>query len=179
MDKIKERYHVLHSFCLRPKIKFDGQNNKESVILILRAHPITQVYWVINAFILLITLILLNFVFVTFLNTGQILFLGSFGLAMIFSYIWFNFLSWYFNVGIATTQRIVDIDFHSVLYKEVTVAMLGKVEDVTSKTGGFFSSIFDYGNVFLQTAGTEANIEFLNIPKPSRVAEIINQLIHL
>ena len=76
-----------------------------------------------------------------------------------------------------TDERIIDIDFHSVLYKEVTIAMLKKIEDVTSKAGGFFSSLFDYGNVFVQTAGTEANIEFMNVPKPSQVAKIINQLL--
>ena len=60
----------------------------------------------------------------------------------------------------------------------MTIAIAGKIEDVTSKTGGFLSSIFDYGNVFVQTAGTEANIEFVNIPKPSQVAQIINSLIN-
>ena len=91
MDNIKEKHHALHSFCLRPRIKFDGQNNHEDTILILRAHPITQVYWVINTVILFVTLILLNFIFVKFLNPGQILFIDSFGLAIIFSYIWFKF----------------------------------------------------------------------------------------
>ena len=89
-----------------------------------------------------------------------------------------NFLSWYFNVGIGTNHRVIDIDFHSLLYKEVTIALLEKVEDVTSKTSGFFSAIFNYGNVFLQTAGTEANIEFMNIPRPALIVKIVNQLVH-
>jgi len=178
MEETKEKHHVFHAFCLRPKIKFEGQNSQEEIILVLRAHPATQIYWVINGLILIIILVLLNFIFPSFLNFARILFLNIFGLGIIFSYLWFNFISWYFNVGIVTNQRIVDIDFHNVLYKEVTIAILSKVEDVTSKTGGFFSAIFDYGNVFVQTAGTEANIEFLNIPKPAQVSKIINQLIH-
>jgi hypothetical protein len=72
---------------------------------------------------------------------------------------------------------VIDIDLHSILYKEVTMAVLGKIEDVTSKSGGFFSSIFNYGNVFVQTAGTEANVEFINIPRPSEVTKIINSLL--
>jgi hypothetical protein len=57
------------------------------------------------------------------------------------------------------------------------MAVINKIEDVTSKSGGFFSSVFDYGNVFVQTAGTEANVEFMNIPKPSEVVKIINSLL--
>lgn len=96
---------------------------------------------------------------------------------MILSYIWFNFISWYFNVGIITNERIIDVDFHAVIYKEVTETILPKVEDVTAKSGGFFSAIFNYGNVFVQTAGTEANIEFHNVPKPAEVTKIINDLV--
>lgn len=177
MDKTKESHLVFHSFCLHPKINFDGQNDVEKVILTLRAHPFTQIWWTINSFILLVVVILLNFILPSFLNLKQILIFDLFGLAITGSYFWFNFLGWYFNVGIITDERVVDIDFNSVLYKEVTIALLDKVEDVTSKAGGFFSSVFDYGNVFVQTAGTEANIEFMLVPKPSMVVEIINDLL--
>lgn len=178
MDNIKESHRAFHSFCLRPKIRFDGQNKKEEVILILRAHPITQIYWVINGFILFTILILLNFILPTFLDYYRVLFFDIFGLMITFAYVWFNFLGWFFNVGMVTTERVIDIDFNNVIYKEVTIAMLRKIEDVTSKSGGFFSSIFDYGNVFVQTAGTEANIEFMEVPAPSQVAKIINQLLN-
>jgi len=177
IGKIKESHKIYHSFCLRPKINFDGQNDHEDIVLVLRAHPVTQVFWLINGFILLITIILLNFIFPKFLDYYQILFFDLFGLVITLSYLWFNFLGWFFNVGIVTNQRVIDIDFKGVLYKEVTIAMLRKIEDVTSKSGGFFSSVFDFGNVFIQTAGTEANIEFMDIPKPSQVAKIINQLL--
>lgn len=177
MDKIKESHHSFHAFCLRPRLKFDGQNDTEDIILVLRAHPITQVYWIVNGFILIITFLLLNLLLLNFLDYYQLFFFDVFGFAIILSYVWFNFLGWFFNVGMVTDERVIDIDFHSVLYKEVTIAMLKKIEDVTSKAGGFFSSLFDYGNVFIQTAGTEANIEFMNIPKPSQVAKIVNQLL--
>ena len=177
MNKIEERHQVFHSFCTYPRIRFDGQHDREQVILILRAHPITQIFWLINSFFFLILVIgLISFVN-RLLSPGQIFFIMMFSFSLIFSYLWFNFLGWYFNVGLITNERAVDIDFHSVIYKEVTMAMASKIEDVTSKSGGFFCSFFDYGNVFIQTAGTEANIEFINIPKPSEVVRNINQMI--
>jgi hypothetical protein len=79
-------------------------------------------------------------------------------------------------VGLITNERIVDVDFYNVLYKEVTATRIEKIEDVTSKSGGFIESFFHYGDVFVQTAGNELNIEFLEVPSPSRVVRIINDL---
>jgi hypothetical protein len=113
----------------------------------------------------------------SFFSINQIFVLDCFGLAFLLTFIWINILNWYFNVGIVTNKRVVDIDFHGIIYKEVTVARLNKIEDITVKSGGYFASFFDYGNVFIQTAGTEANVEFENIPFPSQVAQSINQLL--
>lgn len=172
-----QSHQLLHSYCFRPIVRFETQGVNEQVILILRAHPITQLQWVINTFIIIILLVVLNYIFPSFFSLRQIIYINIFGVAFILSYIWFNFLSWFFNVGIITSERIIDVDFHNVIYKEVTATKLDKVEDVTSKTGGYFQSFFDYGNVFIQTAGTEANIEFMNVPKPSDVSRVIHDLI--
>ncbi|OGK10706.1 hypothetical protein A2767_04475 [Candidatus Roizmanbacteria bacterium RIFCSPHIGHO2_01_FULL_35_10] len=177
MHNLKSSHSLFHSFCIKPNYRFETQHANEQIILVLRAHPITQLPWIINSIVLFVVLIFLNFVFFNFLLPAQTFFANFFGLAFIFAYIWFNFLSWFFNVGIITNERIIDIDFHAVIYKEVTETQLSKVEDVTAKSGGFFASIFNFGNVFVQTAGTEINIEFYNIPKPAEVTKIINSLI--
>lgn len=105
------------------------------------------------------------------------MFTNIFGFAVLLSYIWFNFLNWFFNVGVVTTLRIIDVDFTSVIYKEVTETRLDRVEDITSKSGGYFESFFDYGNVFVQTAGKDTYIEYMNVPKPSEAVRIIDELI--
>lgn len=174
---IHQKHRFLHSFDLRPHLRFETQHSTEEVILALRAHPITQIFWIINSLILLVVIFFLNFVYPIFFDFIQLLFINVFGLAVVFAYIWFNFLGWFFNVGIITKERILDIDFHSVIYKEVTAAFLNKVEDVTVKSAGFFSSIFNYGNVFIQTAGSETNIEFIDVPNPTEASRIINDLL--
>jgi membrane protein YdbS with pleckstrin-like domain len=172
-----QNHKLFHSFCLYPEVRFETQENKEDVILVLRAHPVTQIYWFLNGLFFILILILLNYFISSFLNPSQTFFLNIFGIIFIFSYFWLNFLNWFFNVGVITSKRIIDIDFHGVIYKEVTEARLNRVEDITSKSGGYFQSFFDYGNVFIQTAGNEANIEFLNIPYPSQVVTKINELL--
>lgn len=176
-DKTNEHHQFFHSFCSYPKIKFSIQENDEEIILVLRMHPITQIFWLVNGIIFFIVLFLFNIFFSSYFSLNQIFFFNIFFISLIFSYLWFNFLNWYFNVGIITNKRVIDIDYHGVIYKEFTVAKLNKIEDITSKTGGYLQSIFDYGNVFIQTAGTEVNIEFINIPQPSKVVSVINNLL--
>lgn len=171
-------HQVLHAFCVRPEISFEAQGDNEEVILVVRAHPITQLYWIINGFLFLIMLLGINYFIPHFLQSAQILFLNAMIISGIFTYLWINILSWYFNVGIITNQRVIDVDLSSIIYREVTYTNLGKIEDVTSKGGGFIASYFNYGNVFIQTAGTEVNIEFIDIPHPADVAKLVNQLMN-
>ncbi|KKP29278.1 MAG: hypothetical protein UR15_C0018G0004 [Parcubacteria group bacterium GW2011_GWA2_31_28] len=176
-NKSYQSHHVLHSYCVYPETRFESQDNDEKVILTLRAHPFTQIHWIVKSFLLMIVFILINIFVASFLNLVQLIFLNFFGLVIVLSYVWFNFLNWFFNVGIVTTTQIIDIDFSSILYKEVSAARLNKVEDVTSKSGGYFESFFDYGDLFVQTAGAEKNVEFMNIPKPAEAIEVINTLL--
>ncbi|MCX7881093.1 MAG: hypothetical protein N2482_01095 [Patescibacteria group bacterium] len=177
MDNLKESHRTFHSFCFYPQARFDGQHDKEKPILVVRSHPITQLSWFFNGLLIFLLIIGFCLFFHSYLNFFELSFVIFFGLALLLSYFWLNFLIWYYNVGIITDERIIDIDFHPISYKEVSMTVLAKVEDVTSKTGGFLSSFFDFGNVFIQTAGTEINIEFFNIPYPAEVVQVINQLI--
>lgn len=177
MENNTQQHEILHSYCLYPNVKFETQADNETVLLVLRSHPTTQIYWIINAFIFFLLLIVANFVLPSLFTLSQSVFINLFGIIFIISYLWFNFLNWFFNVGIVTNQRIVDIDYTMIIYKEITATHLEKIEDITAKSGGYFPSLFDYGDVFIQTAGTEANIEFLNVPHPSQVVKIINGLL--
>ena len=173
----KSESRLLFSYLVYPKIKFETYEQGENIILLLRAHPITQISWIFYSIIIFVVLVAVNFVTPSFFTFDQIFILNCFGLAFLLSFVWMNILNWYFNVGIITNRRVIDIDFHGIIYKEVTVARLNKIEDITVKSGGYFASFFDYGNVFIQTAGTEANVEFENIPFPSQVTQNINQLL--
>lgn len=178
MDNIKTSHQIWHSFCLKPNIRFEAQTENEEVVLTVRAHPITQIPIIINGLILFIMIFCLNLILPQLLNSQQIILFNIFVFVIVFSYMWFNFLTWYFNIGIVTNHRVIDVDFHSILYKEVTYTNLNKIEDVTAKGGGFIASIFNIGNVFIQTAGTEVNVEFMDVPRPSFVAKIVNGLLN-
>lgn len=177
MDNLAPSHKLLHSYCTMSHTKFEAQGKDEQVYILVRAHPITQIFPLINAFFFIFLLFFANFFFPSFLSIIQILFINVFILVVVFNNLWFCFLNWYFNVGIVTNKQIIDVDFHVILYKEISYTQLQHIEDVTAKSGGFFESFFDFGNIFIQTAGTEVNTEFLNIPHPSGVSKIINSLL--
>lgn len=166
--KEKSGSSILTAFAAFPKdISFAGKHDGEEIVLLLRAHIITNVPWVLITLALLVTpLIIFPLAGALGLpigpGTGLALFLLWY--LATFTHAFINFLYWYFNVDIITNERVVDIDWKSITHREVTMALISKIQDVTPKQIGVLASIFDFGSVYIQTAGTEANIEFLNIP---------------
>lgn len=173
----KSENKLWFSYLTYPDIKFETYEEGEKVILLLRAHPFTQISWIFNTIIFIITAIVANFFLPQFLSFNRLFVFNCFVIVFILSFFWFNILNWYFNVGILTNKRLIDIDFSGILYREVTTARLDKIEDITIKSGGYFGSLFDFGSIYIQTAGMENYIEFNDIPYPSLVVEKINKLL--
>ncbi len=184
----KKQFSILttlfETYVPNPKsIHFKGQHKEEQLVLLLRKHWISNVGWVLTSIILaFIPLVGIPFIdvqdffpfplpFIYKLTGFVFWYIGTFG------YILLNFLFWFYNVNIITTSRIVDVDFIYLLYNEISSTVIENIEDVTYKRAGLFGSIFDFGNVFVQTAGTKPNIEFLTVPRPSEITSIITRLI--
>lgn len=158
---------------------FEGQDTNEKILLLLRAHPITNLKWIVPAILLFLApffaedvLLLLNISFTQVPQTFAIVFL-IINYLLVLIIVFEGFLHWYFNVYIVTNKNIVDVDFHSILFKNIDIAPLRNVEDVSSSMGGVLQAIFHYGHVFVQTAGTSRNIDFANVPRPHHVADFI------
>ena len=84
-----------------------------------------------------------------------------------------GFLNWYFNVNILTNERILDIDFNSLLFKNIDIAGLDDIQEVNTTKAGLLGLIFNFGTIMVQTAGAREAIDFTNIPQPYLVADII------
>ncbi|MEN8253748.1 MAG: hypothetical protein ABFQ62_05245, partial [Patescibacteria group bacterium] len=124
------------AFAPKPEgIFFDAQDREEQVVLLLRRHPITQIKW------FLIAIVLLFFPLVFQLMPLGDLLSPRFALAALFlwyliitGFIMESFLSWFFNVFIITDERVIDVDFLSLIYKNVSAAKIDNIEDITAAT---------------------------------------------
>ena len=173
----------LSAFMFMPQgVSFENQEQDETIVLLLRKHFITNLPWLFISVVLLLIPVTF-FPFVVINNLIPQLPIAFFRLVApvwyLFtgSYILVNFLMWYFTISIVTTERFLDIDFINLLNKKVAETRLSKVEDVTQRSGGFFEAFFDYGNVIVQTAGTEPVFLFQSVPKPQQLVRIIHQLL--
>lgn len=179
MRSLRRSTNPLAAFCAKPyKTNFATQDPEEKVLLILRKHPVTQVPWIL--------FVIVGIIMPSFIDPGAFLDFLPIKLQIASTIAWYmavlifgieSFLSWYYNVNIITDERVIDIDFTSLMFRNVTSAQLGKVEDVTSTAYGFMGTVFDYGDIRIQTAGAEVDIVFDLVPKPTLVARLLNELL--
>lgn len=159
------------------KVRFVGADKKEKIILLLRRHPITTLPWIITSLVLFSAPYFASF-FVPVdsfpINYQIIALLFWYLISLAFTIE--KFLSWFFNVNIVTDERIFDVDFLNLIYREITDAQIDQIQDVTVKVGGVARTVFDYGDVVIQTAAEIPQIEFLAVPKPDLVAQILREL---
>lgn len=172
-------HNPLSSFCYHPdRVSFETQDEEEKIVLLLRRHIITNVPWLLGAILMVLTpiIILPLFPILSFLPTNYqlIAILGWYLVTTAF--ILENFLSWFFNVNLITDERIIDIDFHNLIYKEVSDAKIDKIQDTTYNMGGVVRTMFNYGNVFIQTAAEVPTFEFLAVPQPDKVVKILKDI---
>ncbi len=176
-DNRKPLIKEFFSYIKYPNLYFELYEPGEKIIFLLRAHPFTQLKYIFHIAIIVFIIIIFNFIFKEYLSLYQLFIFNLFTIIFIFTYIWVIFLNWYFNVGIITNKKVVDIDFHGIIYKEITTTKLDNIEDITNKSSGYFGSLFNYGSIFIQTAGNKINIEFDNVPYPDEIIKKINHLL--
>lgn len=182
--ELNNSVHLFSAFCENPgDISFKNQEKGERVLLFVRKHFITNFPWIFIG-IILATLplivgplgFLLHFS-IAFLSAKLILFFTLFYYLFLMSFLYVRFITWYFNVSLVTTERIIDIDFSDVVYKNLAATKLSLVQDVSYDQTGVFRTIFHYGDVIVQTAGETKHFDFDAVPQPGKVVHIIGNLI--
>lgn len=177
--------HAFSSYFENPsKIKFTNKLHEEIMVLFLRKHFATNTPWILKAIAMALIPVLFELLAsFGFYSTGFISISGKFIVYFfyyffIFSgYIFVNYMTWFYNISLVTNIRVVDIDFSDVVFENVAATKISQLEDVNYKQIGILRSIFDFGDVFVQTAGAARNFEFLAVPHPENVIRIINSLL--
>lgn len=187
-------HHALSSAAITPGIfsalihhphgiAFAHQEKNEQIILFTRSHFITNLPWLFITFIA----IFIPPLFIPFWRSLNIPFsspslsvtiiLLLFYYLILIGFAFYNFCNWFYNIGIVTQKRILDIDFMHLSYIDIAITQLPEVEDVVHRQKGFFASFFDYGDVIAHTVPGKENFVFENIPHPTQVVDIMSKLI--
>lgn len=159
------------------KVDFINKDPEEKVVLFLRKHPITNLKWIIAAFVMIIFPAFASILPIfDSIPANYTLLLWASWYMITLSYIFENFLNWFFSVNIVTDERLFDVDFYNLIYRKITDANIDQIQDVTVQIGGGLRTMFNYGDVIIQTASEIPEIEFEAIPMPDRVAKVLREL---
>ncbi len=156
-------------------IKKLNLKENERIVKIVRCYPLTYFFPILATFILIATPFFFLFLFFSWGLIGLVIFLGLIFLGIIYGAR--EFVLWYFNVFVITNQRIVDIDQRGFFDRIVSEAPFEKIQDISYRIKGIFQTLFHYGNIQIQTAGTALRLELKNIYQPEKVQELITYLI--
>jgi len=176
--------HLFTTFTKNPRgISFAEEEDDEDIILFLRRDFVTNVPWIIATVGLAFVPFLIRFIFT---SSGFSLFtlphnisfvLVTFYYLIVVGFAFANFVSWFYNIGLVTTKRGVDIDFTELSTINVGTAALPDIIDVEYTQQGLFQSFFDFGDVRLRVEATGEVFIFEKVPRPTEVAGTISKII--
>lgn len=180
------RMSAFSAFCQNPLgITFQNQDQDEVVLLFLRKSFITNFSLILTTVLLILLPFLLKMVFridavislFPFISDRLGIIVILFYYLAVFSYFFIGFITWFYNIFIVTNKKVVDVDYADLVYHNVAITKLSHVQDVNYTQSGFIRSLFNYGDLFVQTAADEKNFEAPGVPQPERAANIIGDLI--
>lgn len=165
---------------------FESQQNKELILIMARRHLATNIGWIlVGTMLSFVPLFWGEFPIIALVNSGVkfgIVSLWYLGLAL---FAFQKMLLWFYNIYIVTDERIIDVDFFGLLYKNVNVTQIRQIEDVNYSQVGLMTSIFNFGDVVIQTASEQLSDDlrkeqsaftFQAISRPDRVARVVMEL---
>lgn len=110
-----------------------------------------------------------------FLDIGMRLFVSIYYLA-IWIFFFSQFTDYYLDINIVTNDRILDINQKGLFGRSVSELDLTRVQDVHSEIKGIIPTLLSYGTVEVQTAASEENFHFEQVPHPHKVRQRILEL---
>lgn len=163
--------------------KFISQANYEEIVYFLRADIIILVKQVI----IFIFLLALPFLAGYFLQSSfpDLIYNSTIGPLLVllasayFLTVWLLFfmvfIDYYLDFWIVTNDRIINVR-QQIFSRTISELDLYKIQDVTVEMKGLLATMFNYGTIFVQTAGERERFFFENIPNPREVARKITEL---
>lgn len=154
---------------------------KEKLIIFLRRHWI-NLFLQLLPFLIIVILIFAAYFLLSYFTSLKILnslewqFIrlatALFSL-FLWSFVFVVFIDYYLDVWIVTDCRIVNIEQKGLFRREISELRLDNVQDLTTEIIGIIPTFFDFGDLYVQTAGKRERFQFKSIPHPERVRDVI------
>jgi hypothetical protein len=156
---------------------FKGQLPGETTVLIVRKHWITLVIPLfLILVIILVPLIAYPFIVLTtwYIDYSNLYwFLSSAFWMFLWNLFFFNLMIYSLNTLVVTNKRVIETKQFGFFKYSASEFQKDKIQDVSVKITGILASLLNFGNLEIQTAGTENKFNFTNFPDPEKIKGII------
>lgn len=160
---------------------FEGEDSNEKVILLIRRHP----FFILVRLFLFAILFLVPMALGTMYSPqlysndllGVFLFLCSVWYLIIWSGMFYSLTMYTLDVWIVTNRRIIDSKQHGFFNRTVSELHVSRIQDISVQTTGLIQTLLKFGDLQVQTAGTEERFKFFQIPNPEKVKDEIMKLV--
>lgn len=155
---------------------FPDQKPYENVLLVLRRHWLVLFSHFLRLLILLVVglgVYLYMLQYQANMPSGLAIFLLVAYTAAIWEIFFLGLVDYLLDTWIITDHRIVDISQCGFFKRNVSELRYPKIEDVTVEIKGFIPTMFDFGNVMIQTAAEVSEFKFKQVPHPNQVKDEI------
>lgn len=153
-----------------------SNEHNEKILIFARAHPISF----INRVFLFTALFLVPFIVVPFWF-GTVKTQLAVLIVCFYYLIWIDmaFIEWfkfYYDFLIVTARQLIVVNQKGLFERVIYQCHLSQVEESTADVKGVTQSMFNYGNIKIQTAGPQEHIVIRAIAKPFEISERIMKL---
>lgn len=162
-------------------IKFDKDEN---LVLEVRRHWFVFIFQTIISLLFAIAPVVIFYLlefFIKFTIDPKFnwLLLGLYSLWLLVVWVMY-FIEWtdyYLDVWYVTDKQIYDVQQFGFFHREVSILRFDNIQDVTVNIHGIIPTVFDYGELHVQTAGDDSRDFVLRDAKhPNKVKDILSNL---
>ncbi len=115
--------------------------------------------------------------FNTFESNIRLAIIAGSGLWLLYWLVKLYFLKYRYDndIWLVTNQRLVDSVKNHWFHLQLSSASLADIQDTTVARSGFLNTLFNFGDIELQTAGAATRFTLRGIPKPTELQALIDR----
>ncbi|MEO8637770.1 MAG: PH domain-containing protein [Candidatus Taylorbacteria bacterium] len=163
----------LFALFLESANNFEGKEKDEEVLLLIRRHPFYVIVQAVYIFLMALIPFVIGVEAQSFLFSHNLVALFFFLLALWYLILWqllfYKITMYTLDVWIVTNHRIIDSTQHGFFDRRISELHLARVQDISVETEGMIPTFFHFGDLEVQTAGTESKFKCIKIPHPEAV----------
>ncbi|MDD5145746.1 MAG: PH domain-containing protein [Candidatus Pacebacteria bacterium] len=87
--------------------------------------------------------------------------------------LFYNIMLFSLNTVVVTNKRVIENQQKGFFKYTLNEVYLDKIQDISVNISGVFSTLLSYGDIEIQSAGTQNKFYFRTLPHPQKIKKII------